>query len=440
VPTYASPPRSRRVLMVISVLARGGCERLLLATARGLLQRGYTLEIFTLAPVPSHDPSMEAEFAALGIGSSCAADFGETPCEREDGQGRHGLERFRPLLRHLDVVQLGEALERVIRRFDPGVVHCWSEPSSVIGGLVAAALGVPRIIIRLVNVPPFRLNLPGADLYRDAYRLLLGNKTVQFLNGSVANARDLEEWLGVPSGSVKALYNGFRPDSVGIRNGDEAELCRRNLGIPPDAPVVGAIMRFAPEKDPGLWIETAARVAAVRPDVRFLLGGYGALAETIAHRIEELELSPRFILPGTVTDLGAVYACMDVFLMTSLYDGTPSTLVEAQAVGVPVVAPQVGGIGETMLHERTGLLTATRDAQALADAVLRILNDRGLRRSAAKYGPRFVAKRFNWPRNIDTTIAFYRGDSLRLGRAIDWMIRRLPVLGTGKSTQAPPIQ
>jgi glycosyltransferase involved in cell wall biosynthesis len=117
---------------------------------------------------------------------------------------------------------------------------------------------------------------------------------------------------------------------------------------------------------------------------------------------------------------------MDVFLMTSLYDGTPSTLVEAQAAGIAVVAPHVGGTGETMLPGRTGLLTATRDAQDLADAVLRVLNDRSLRRSAAKHGPRFVAKRFNWQRNIDRTIAFYRGDSLRLRGALDELIRRLP--------------
>jgi len=424
-PIFAAPPRSKRVLMVISVLARGGCERLLLAAVRGLLQRGYTIEIFTLAPVPAHDPSLMPEFATLGVRSSCAADFGAVPGRGEDDRQPEVLAQFRPILHHLDVVQLGAALQQVIRRFDPGVVHCWSEPSSVIGGLTAAELHVPRIIVHLVNVPPFRLNLQGADLYRDAYRLLLRNKTVQFLNTSAANARDLERWLGVRPGSVKVLRSGFRPDSMRRRSGREAKQCRKALGIPVDAPIVGTIMRLAPEKDPELWIETAARIAAVRPDVYFLLGGYGALAQTIARRIEEHGLSHRFTLPGTVTDLGAVYACMDVFLMTSHHEGTPGTLREAQAAGVAVVAPQVGGTAEAMLHGRTGLLTATRDAQELADAVLRVLDDGDLRRSAAKHGPRFVAKHFSWRRNIARTIAFYRGDS-RSARVVDWLIQRLP--------------
>ena len=67
--------RSKRVLMVISVLARGGCERQLYATTRGLLDRGYEIEIFTLAYVPPQEASLESEFRALGIRITCADEF-----------------------------------------------------------------------------------------------------------------------------------------------------------------------------------------------------------------------------------------------------------------------------------------------------------------------------------------------------------------------------
>lgn len=114
--------------------------------------------------------------------------------------------------------------------------------------------------------------------------------------------------------------------------------------------------------------------------------------------------------------------------MTSRCEGTPLTLREAQTVGLPVVAPEVGGIGETMWHGRTGLLTTTRDAHELAYAVLRVLNDRRLRQSAAKHGPRLVAKRFDWRRNIGAIIALYRGKP-RLANSIDRLIRQLYLLG-----------
>lgn len=264
-------PPDKRVLMVISVLARGGCERQLLATARGLLERGYTIEIFKLDVGPSGDTSFEAEFAALPIVTRCARDFGDICSPPPSGRDPHGLARFTPILQHFDVVQLSVALEQAIRRFRPSIVHCWSELSCVIGGLVGVSLGVPKILLQLVNVTPPRQNLPAAPLYRDAYQLLLSKPNVLLLNISTANARDLEQWLGVPRGTVKLLRNAFVPDSIRIRTPEEAKSSRRSLGIPLNAPTIGTIMRFAPEKDPDLWLETARLIAADRPDVWFVL-------------------------------------------------------------------------------------------------------------------------------------------------------------------------
>jgi glycosyltransferase involved in cell wall biosynthesis len=399
----------KRVLMVISVLARGGCERQLLATARGLLERGYTIEIFKLDVGPSGDTSFEAEFAALPIVISCARDFGDTCSPPPGGHDPHGLAQFTPMLQHLDVVQLSVALEQAIRRFRPSIVHCWSELSSVIGGLVGVSLGVPQIVLQLVNVTPHRQNLRGAALYRDAYRALLSKPNVRLLNISTANARNLEQWLGVPRGTVKLLRNAFVPDSVRVRTPEEAKSFRQGLGIPLHAPTIGTIMRFAPEKDPDLWLETARLIAAARPDVWFVLAGYGALAEHVALKLKQMSLSQRVVLLGATIDVGAIYACIDVFLMTSQYEGTPNVLIEAQAAGVPVVAPDVGGIRETIAPGRTGLLVHDRDAARLAEAALGVLANPLLRQRARAYGPRFVSQRFNWRRKIDATIAHYHG-------------------------------
>jgi glycosyltransferase involved in cell wall biosynthesis len=416
---------NKRVLMVISVLARGGCERQLLATARGLLGRGYTIEIFKLDAGPDGETSFEAEFAALPIRTRCARDFGDMCAPPEDGCDAHGLARLTPILHHLNVVQLGFALEQAIRRFQPSIVHCWSEPSSVIGGLVAVSLGLPKIVIQLVMVPPLEQNLPAAALYRDAYRLLLSKPNVRLLNISMANARNLEEWLEIPRGSVKLLRNGFVPDSMRIRTQEEAKASRASLGIPLDAPTVGAIMRFAPQKDPDLWLETARLIAAERPDVWFVLAGYGELAEHFALKLEQMGLSQRSVLLGATHDVGAVYACMDVFLMTSQHEGTPNVLIEAQAAGVPVVAPDVGGIGETIAHGRTGCLVSGRDAARLANAVLEVLANPRLRRSARAHGPRFVSQRFDWGRKIDETIGHYNSRSGVLTVCLRWATQLL---------------
>jgi len=417
--------RDKRVLMVISVLACGGCERQLYATTRGLLDRGYEVEIFTLAEVPAGDESLEPEFRKLAIKITSAVEFGDTSQATAPGADPYGLDFFAPILPQLNVNRLASTLSQVIARFRPGVVHCWSEPSSVIGAIVAAAHEVPRTIIQFVNVPRPQQELDGAELYRKAYRSLARLPNVRMLNISIANARKFEDWLDVARGKVGLLRNGFVPDTLSVRRGQEADIIRRKLGIPCNAPTVGAIMRFSPEKDPDLWLETASIIAAARPDVYFVLAGYGALANHVASRIRELRLTGRFILPGPANDIGAVYACMDVFLMTSRFEGAPNTLIEAQAVGIPVVTPAVGGTEETICDGLTGLLAEGRSAPQIANAVLQVLNNPAWRQRAAENGPRFVSQNFDWQRKIDRTIAHYRRDRVGLRRVFDSVITSL---------------
>jgi glycosyltransferase involved in cell wall biosynthesis len=140
------------------------------------------------------------------------------------------------------------------------------------------------------------------------------------LNNSSAGLTQYAKWLGIPKENIKLVYNGFLPEGIHIRNGSEAEMCRRHLGVSKDVQVVGAVMRFAAEKDPYLWLETAAAIAAARPSVLFVLAGYGDLAEQVEHRIQALGLAERFILRGATKDVGLIYGALDVFLMTQRPD------------------------------------------------------------------------------------------------------------------------
>lgn len=257
-----------------------------------------------------------------------------------------------------------------------------------------------RILLQLVNVSPIQRGAPEFSLYRDAYLLLLRNPDVVLLNISRTNARALEQWLEVPEGTVKILYNGFLPDSMGIAKRRRIADFQRQIGPSPMAPTVGALMRFAPEKDPELWLETAAIIAAARPNVRFVLAGYGELAGPILRMTRALGLSERIALFGPRTDVGAIYAVMDVFLMTSRFEGTPNVLIEA-------VAPLVGGVGEAMRDGVTGRLVTERAADKLAQAVVQVLDDPRWRKRAARQGPKFVASQFKLRCKIDRTIGFY---------------------------------
>src|SRR5262249_3127329 len=77
-------------------------------------------------------------------------------------------------------------------------------------------------------------------------------------NNSLAGRVGYAKWLGVPSDKIQVLYNSYLPSGFHIRRRSETKACRRHLGVFSDAPLIGAVMRFAAEKDPMLWLETAA--------------------------------------------------------------------------------------------------------------------------------------------------------------------------------------
>jgi glycosyltransferase involved in cell wall biosynthesis len=405
-PDQVFAPCAKRVLMVASALAMGGCERQMLATAEGLVALGYEIEIFDLADIHAQF-SLEDEFWKLGITSRRPPDFYDEVLSRPARRSVSALSRFVSLLDHVDIMQLGEALDRAIRDFQPAIVHCWSDTANVIGGIIATDIGVPRIVLSQRNVPPFRMGVATSDLYRDAYHLLMRNPNVAILNNSATNSAEYETWLNMPSGTTNLVYNGFSPRSIRIRSKRDAAICRQSLGLQDGARVVGAVMRFAAEKDPFLWLETAAAVAAARPDVQFVLAGYGRLADDIARKVQELGMAERVILPGPIFDVGSMYALMDVFLMTSRFEGVPNVLIEAQAAGVPVVAPPVGGTAEAVCNGKTGLLVKDRSVSSLAGAVLKILAEPHWQQSASVYGPAFVSERFGQSRMVHETIALY---------------------------------
>lgn len=385
---------SRRVLMVTSALACGGVERQMLALTEGLLQRGYLVQVFELAGVPPGAFSFETEFSMLGVKSRRAPDLADVFSKSDGLPDPHNLLRYADLLPHFNVVALGSALDLAIREFAPEIVHCWANESNIFGGSVAVALGVSRVLLRLINVPPTVLGVPSVDLYRQAYRRLAEHPSVILLNSNNANRDAYAEWLALPRDAIRLHRMGFLPSSVRLQSDEERAACRRWLSVPPGASAVGTVMRFAPEKDPELWLQTAATISATRSDVHFVLAGYGALGGEIVDHIERLGLREHLVLPGPTKDVGAIYAALDVFLMTSQFEGTPNTAIEAQAAGVPVVAPNVGGIGEIVLDGTTGLLVNDRSSRSLADAVLHVLADRRLIGAAAVEGPRFVATQF----------------------------------------------
>ena len=284
--------------MVTSVLARGGSERQMLATAEGLIRRGYQVEVFCFDRSPDGS-DFTAEFSRLGIRCRNAFEAVRPAVQLDAGEAQQSLKPYAHLVDHLDVQAIGNALACVIKDFRPEIVHCWSDLANSIGGLVAVGLGVPKVVLAQRNMPLFR-NIDGPEPYacRDSYRLLAPCANVTMLSNSVAGVLAYAKWLDLPNDRIKVLYNGFLPSEFHIRGPTQIEACRRLLGLSSESRVVGAVMRFAAEKDPRLWVDAAAAIAAARPDTCFVLAGYGELEEQARQAIESLGLTEQLSCPA----------------------------------------------------------------------------------------------------------------------------------------------
>ncbi len=393
----------KRVLMVTQSLGRGGSERQMVALIEGLVRRHYDVRVISLTRLADGEPGYEADLEALGVPVEHAD---ETPPSTDAMSiGPDGSDRPAPLPPWLTLRMA--PIVAAIRRHHPAVVHGWLDAAGIAGGFAGCTLGVPRTIIQQGSMAIVRRGNAASDAMQRAYLALSANPSITIVNNCIAGARDNETWIGLPRDKIGLIYNGFVPGSARQPAAAEVAALRNSLGLGHEVKVVGTVMRFVQEKDPDLWIDTAASVAAARADVRFLVFGFGPLEASMRSRVDRRGLRDRIILAGPTTDVGLAYSAMDVVLMTSRIEGLPNVMIEAQAVGRPVVAPDVGGTREALAERLTGSISAKRSRHQLARAVLGWLADEAGRKRVETAGPEFVAGRFGLDRMVEDTLRFY---------------------------------
>src|SRR4029079_6539900 len=178
----------------------------------------------------------------------------------------------------------------------------------------------------------------------------------------------------------------------GIAVSDERRQCvdfpiRRQLGIPRAPPLVAVVCRLNRKKGIEYFLQAAAIVRGRFPEARFLIVGSSCFDPNYQPELErltrQLNLSDKVIFTGERNDIPALLNEIDLSVLPSLSEGLSNSLLEAMAAGVPVIATNVGGNPEVVQDGRSGLLVPSRDANALAQAMIRILESPDL---ACRFG------------------------------------------------------
>ncbi len=178
---------------------------------------------------------------------------------------------------------------------------------------------------------------------------------------------------GLPSERIEVIYNGI--DFTRLRTTHDRVAVRYELGLDSDQFVVLQVARLDPIKDHSTALMAASVAVKSIKGFRLLLAGEGPERAAIERRIAELGLRDNVEVLGIRRDVPRLLAAADAFLLTSVSEGIPLTVIEAMAAGVPAVATAVGGVCEVIDHGRTGLLAPAGDAAQLADCLSRIARD-----------------------------------------------------------------
>ena len=279
------------------------------------------------------------------------------------------------------------ALRRVLLRLRSDLVHVVDvDPPAL---LAARLVRVPVVVTH--HTPELRRsdNLAGRTLRRVAgatrpWTIFTSDRDRERFGG----ARSVTIPLGIDLAR-------FRP-----REGDGR--LRRELGLDDATPLVGTVGLLKPQKAHEVLIEAADRV-----DAAFVVAGEGPSRAFLEREIAARGLGDRFFLLGRRDDVPEVLADLDVFALSSDFEGMCLAVAEALAVGTPVVATEVGGVPQTVVHGETGLLVPPRDPDAIAAAINRLLADPDEAARLARAGGERVRRLYPLDAMVEATSALY---------------------------------
>lgn len=347
----------------------GGAQRNTLITMQGLKHRGYIVELACGPGGPMVDLSLD-----LGL-----------PVKIIDSMVRE----ISPITDLDCLMQIYGFLKQ--RRFD--IIHTHSTKAGLLGRLAGKLAQVP-IIIHTIHGTPF-----AADRNRVLrYGMILSEKLAGMSTDKLIAVGDLVKQEFLNAGicrdtKIETIYSGIDFDEFDIDiNINHKKL---ELGIAPDAPVVGAVGHLVECKGHKYLIEAAVQIKETFPDITFIIAGEGPLRNELEAQISRLDLESTFRLLGDRDDVPEILSIMDVYAQPSLWEGLGRAMTEAMYMKKPVIASNVNAVPELVENGKTGVLVPPRDVSALVEAIKNLLENEDKRRALGRSAHKRVFPAFS---------------------------------------------
>lgn len=345
-----------RVLQVIGTLDANGCERQMAALTTRLSRDRFEPHVCAI----TRGGPLEAPLAAAGVPVTILG------------------KRWK-----LDFSVVGRLRDLIVQgRFD--IVHTWMFTAGAFGRRAAFQAGAPVAIASEQN----------ADVWKPWLYRHIDRRYAARTWRIVVNSEDVRDFyareVGIPAEKIVVIENGLEMERLEPK--DPGGL-RRELGIGPGR-LIGTAGRLAPQKAVGDLIAAFALLAPRFPDLRCVVAGEGDERRALERQIAAAGLGDRCRLVGYVDRIADFFSMLDLFVLSSLFEGSPNVLQQAMALGRPVVATDVAGTRLTVKDGQTGLLVPAGRPDRLAAAIAALLADGEQRGLLALRGRADVLDRF----------------------------------------------
>ena len=266
------------------------------------------------------------------------------------------------------------SLLKILRKEIPHVVHTHTSKAGILGRLAAFLARVPVII----HTPHGHVFWGYFSKWRLLVFIFLEKLTALITDEIITLTRQEKRdhlQFGIASeDKFSTIHSGVNLDAFFNVSVDNTAMMR-SLDIPEDSFVVGTAGRLTPVKGHRHLIEAAGNILDVRPDTTFVFLGDGELFDELKNMATKLGIEKNVKFLGWRSDVAEVMSVFDVFVLPSLNEGMGRVLVEAMTLGKPVIASDVGGISDLVIHGKNGLLVPAADPDALADEIQCMMNN-----------------------------------------------------------------
>jgi glycosyltransferase involved in cell wall biosynthesis len=351
-----------KILMLSTSLGLGGGDKEVIAIASNLIGRGHEVKMISM--VPPGIMGLEAHSRGIDVSSLNMSPGFPNP-------------RVIP------------KLISSIRKWQPDILHSHMVHANLLARLVRVFTGVPVQISTAQNIDESE----GQAWREIAY------KATDFLSDLTTNVSKIGVERYIKDGLISKGKAIFIPNSVDINkfypNKDLRKLTRIELGLE-DRFTWLAVGRFYPQKDYDTMIEGFSSALKKYPHALLMIAGEGILQPEIENKVKTLGIEANVKFLGPRRDIPALMNAADAHLMSSSYEGMPLVLLEAAATGLPVVATDVGGVKETVLSGKSGILVPPQNPEVLANAICKLMEiPHGERLEMGKIGREYAIANYS---------------------------------------------